>query len=130
MRQNISSGTPWEAIVGYSRAVRVGNQVFVSGTTASDEHGNVIGVGDPYEQAMYILQKIERALHEAGATMADVVRTRIFVVNIDDWQKIGHAHVQFFAGVRPVNSMVEISRLVNPDHLLEIEVDAVIGAGS
>jgi enamine deaminase RidA (YjgF/YER057c/UK114 family) len=129
MRQNISSGTPWEAVVGYSRAVRVGDHVWVSGTTASDEHGQVIAVGDPYEQTIYILQKIERALREAGATMADVVRTRIYVTNIDHWQRIGHAHAQFFGTVRPANTMVEVSRLVNPDHLVEIEVDAVIGAG-
>jgi enamine deaminase RidA (YjgF/YER057c/UK114 family) len=129
MRQNISSGTPWEAVVGYSRAVRVGSSVYVSGTTASDEHGQVIGIGDPYEQTVYILQKIERALREAGATMQDVVRTRIYVKNIDHWQRIGHAHAEFFGSVRPASAMVEISRLINPDHLVEIEVDAVIGAG-
>lgn len=129
MRQNISSGTPWEAVVGYSRAVRMGDHVWVSGTTASDEHGQVVAPGDPYEQTIYILQKIERALKEAGATMQDVVRTRIYVTDIEQWQKIGHAHAQFFGAVRPANAMVEVSRLVNPEHLVEIEVDAYIGAG-
>lgn len=129
-RQNISSGTPWESKVGYSRAVRVGDMVFVSGTTASDEHGNVMGVGDPYAQSVYIFQKIERALKEAGATMADVVRVRMFVTDISQWETIGRAHGEFFRDIRPVSTMVEIKALVDKDHLIEIEVDAVIGASA
>jgi len=129
-RQLISSGTPWEKIVGYSRAVRVRLASLVSGTTASDENGVVQGVGDPYAQALYILQKIERALEQAGATMRDVVRTRVYVINVDHWQEVGKAHAAFFADVRPANTLVEISKLVNPDHLVEIEIDAVIGSAS
>ncbi len=128
-RQLISSGTPWEKIVGYSRAVRVGSMVFVSGTTASDENGTVQGVGDAYAQTVYIFKKIERALEQAGATMRDVVRTRVYVINVDHWQDVGKAHAEFFGDVRPANTLVEISKLVNPDHLVEIEVDAVIGSG-
>jgi enamine deaminase RidA (YjgF/YER057c/UK114 family) len=129
-RQNISSGTPWEAVVGYSRAVRVGNVIHVAGTTASDEKGNVIGIGDPYAQTVYIIQKIERALKEGGATLADVVRTRIFVTDISKWEDIGRAHGEFFANIRPANTMVEVSKLVTPEHMVEIEVEAIIGAGS
>jgi enamine deaminase RidA (YjgF/YER057c/UK114 family) len=124
-RQNISSGTPWEGIVGYSRAVRVGNQVFVSGTTASDEQGNVIGT-DVYTQTRYILQKIERALAEAGASMSDVVRTRTFTTDISQWEEFGRAHGEFFRNVRPASTLVEISKLIDPAHLVEIEIDAVI----
>lgn len=127
-RQNISSGTPWEAVAGYSRAVRVGNQVVVSGTTASDETGAVHGVGDPYAQTRYIIEKIERALHEAGATLGDVVRVRMFVTDISRWEEVARAHGEFFANIRPVSTMVEISRLINAEHLVEIEVDAIIGA--
>lgn len=126
-RQLVSTGTPWERVVGYSRAVRVGNQVFVAGTTASDENGAVQGVGDPYAQAAYIFRKIERALNEAGASMNDVVRTRMFVTNIDQWQEITRAHGEVFADIRPVSTLVEVSRLIDPDHLVEIEIDAVIG---
>lgn len=129
-RQRISSGTPWERTVGYSRAVRVGAHVYVSGTTASDEHGAVQAIGDPYGQAIYILRKIERALHAAGATLADVVRTRIYVIDADHWQEIGRAHAECFADVRPANTLVEVSALVNPDHLVEIEVDAIIGSAA
>jgi enamine deaminase RidA (YjgF/YER057c/UK114 family) len=126
-RQNISSGAPWEAIAGYSRAVRVGASVYVSGTTASDEQGNVIGKGDPYAQAIYIFRKIERALKEAGAAMSDVVRTRMFVTDISRWQDVARAHAEFFSNVRPAATMVEVAKLIDPDHMVEIEVDAVIG---
>lgn len=127
-RQLISSGTPWENSVGYSRAVRVGNQIFVSGTTASDEDGQTVSVGDAYGQTQFILQKIATALKEAGASLNDVVRTRIFVTDISCWEEIGKAHGEFFSAVRPAATMVEVARLVNPDHLVEIEVDAVVDA--
>ena len=127
-RMNISSGTPWEAVVGYSRAVRVGDHVYVSGTTASAEDGSVQGVGDAYAQTIYILKKIEGALAQAGATLGDVVRVRMFVTDISRWEEIGRAHGEFFAHIRPVSTMVEVSKLISPEHLIEIEVDAVIGA--
>jgi enamine deaminase RidA (YjgF/YER057c/UK114 family) len=116
----------WEERVGYSRALRVGAWVFVSGTTATDEDGNVIGPADPYAQTVAILEKIERALHEAGATMADVVRTRIYVTNADDWEAIGRAHARFLAAVRPANTLVEVRRLVGSGYLVEIDADALI----
>lgn len=128
-RQKVSSGTPWEAKVGYSRAVRVGNVVYVAGTTASDEQGNVIGVGDVYAQTAYILQKIGRALEQAGASFEDVVRTRSFITDISRWQEFGLAHGEIFAEIRPVSTLVEVRGLVDPQHLIEIEVDAVIGDG-
>ena len=126
-RQNISSGAPWESIVGYCRAVRIGNHIWVSGTTATNEHGEVVGVGDATAQTQYALKKIERALKEAGATLHDVVRTRMFVTDISQWETIGRVHGEFFGNVCPAATMVEVSRLIDPGHLVEIEVDAFIG---
>lgn len=126
MRKRYSSGTNWETIVGYSRAIRSGPNVYVSGTTATDESGQIVGIGDPYRQAAQAIENIQKALQALGAELGDVVRTRIYVANMEHWEEVGRAHGEFFRDICPASSLVEVSRLIAPEILVEIEADAVV----
>ena len=125
-RKNVSSETQWELILGYSRVVRLGDSVYVSGTTATDKEGNIVGVADPYAQAIQVIKNIQTALQTVGASLKDVVRTRMYVTDINNWKKVGQAHAEFFKQIRPASTLVEVSRLINPEILVEMEVDAIV----
>jgi len=125
-RVNVTSGTKWESIVGYSRAVRVGNHIYISGTTSIDDNGRIVGIGDPYQQTNYILSKIKKALENAGGSMKDVVKTCMYVTNIKDWEQVGRAHGEYFRSINPAATMVEVNELIEPDLLVEIEAIAIL----
>jgi enamine deaminase RidA (YjgF/YER057c/UK114 family) len=125
-RKNVSSETQWELVLGYSRVVRLGDSVYVSGTTATDKEGNIVGVANPYAQTIQIIKNIQMALQAVGASLKDVVRTRMYVTDINNWKKVGQAHAEFFKQIRPASTLVEVSHLINPEILVEIEVDAIV----